>query len=241
MERVKDFTPFQWIVEETESIDFDHWNGSRVENFLPTRFTHYAKLMHPLHPDKNIKDKSILWSECDPDEEVTFNFGERILMKDLAREYGITFTREFSFHTIANLLGGYPRYLPGPAEDTIDEEMVPEVVELLKPFTTRPCFFQYDLAKVRWYEENHGFGYLYRGDLTDISQFAGYDEVQDYPNYWYPEDKSWCLFSGLDFNFSLFGGNKEMMEAFAANSVIECIEVDKSTRVDHQADVKNSL
>ena len=41
--------------------------------------------MHPIYPDKNIKDENLLWSECDPDEEVNFDFGERIFMKELAK------------------------------------------------------------------------------------------------------------------------------------------------------------
>ncbi|MEC3884782.1 hypothetical protein VKA52_13695 [Halobacillus sp. HZG1] len=237
MNRIKDFTTFQWIIDETERIDFENGVGSRVENFIPSRFTHYAKLMHPIYLDENIKDTSILWSQCNPDEEVSFNFGERILMKDLAEAYELRYTKEFSFASIYHWLGGYPRYILGPAEDTMDEKLVPEVVRVLQPFTGVPCYFQYDLVKVKRYEENHGYGYLYRGELTEVEQFTGYEEVHDFPNYWYPESKNWCLFTGIDFNFTLFGGNKKMLEALQANAEIECMEVDKRTRVDDKADV----
>ncbi len=236
MKRIKDFTPFQWIVDETERINFDNWKGSRVENFIPRRFTHYAKLMHPIYLDENITDRNILWSHCDPEAEGDFDFGKRIFMKDLAEKYELKFTKEFSVATIEKVLGGYPRYLSGPTEDTMDDEMLPEVVKVLQPFTNDPCFFQYDLIKVKMYEEEHGNGYLYRGDLTEVKELANNRVVHDYPNYWFPETKNWCIFTGIDFNFTIFGGNEKMLEALEANTVIECIEVEKSTRVDYKAD-----
>ena len=45
MRKISDFTPFQWIIDETERIDVVNWTGSRIENFIPRRFTHYGKLM----------------------------------------------------------------------------------------------------------------------------------------------------------------------------------------------------
>ncbi|MFD1020935.1 hypothetical protein [Thalassobacillus hwangdonensis] len=239
MKKVNDFSPFHWITNETEPIDFDNWTGSRVENFIPKRFTHFAKLMHPLYPDINIKNEALLWSDCDPAEEVTFNFGKRILLKDLAEKYGLPFNKEFSFHSFVNAVGGYPRYLPGPVEDSMDAEMVPEVIKVLNPFTKGMCFFHYDLLKVNEYEEEHGYGHLYYGNLIDVEQLAAKEEIRDYPTYWWPEDKSWCLFTGIDFDFTLFGGTKKMVEAFQANAEIECIKVDMRTRVDDHADRKN--
>jgi hypothetical protein len=239
MEKTNDFSPFQWIIDETDRVDFEDWNGSRVKNFIPKRFSYYGKLMHPLYPDRNIKDENLLWSDCDPDEKGMINYGERIFMKDLAEKYGLKFTKEFSFETIGHLLGGFPRYLLGPEEGSMDPKMTHEVIKVLTPFTDGSCFFQYDLIKVKDYLEDHGYGYLFYGSLKDVERLGHSEELHGFPTYWWPEDKSWCLYTDLDLDFTLFGGNKEMMQALKINPEIEFMEVDKSTRVDHDADVTN--
>ncbi|HWO77404.1 MAG TPA: hypothetical protein VNM69_16180 [Bacillus sp. (in: firmicutes)] len=243
MIKLKDFNQFKWIQEEKESIDFENWKGCKVSNLLPARYNHYCKIMHPIYLDSTIKDESLLWSQCNPDEPVQFVFGERLTLKELAEKYKLHYTKEISTWTISHLLGGIPRYLFIPEEGSIDEKTLRELVSVLKPFTKGiQCYFQYHLLKIV-----HSFpgkienGQLYYGKLEDVFQLYEMGDGRRFgsPSYWWAEDKSWCLHTDFDSDFSLLGGSKEIVEALLSNYELECIEVDVSTRVDNKADKKN--
>lgn len=89
MKKLKEFPAFQWIVDEKEPVDFDKWAGSRVLNLIPHRFSHYCKIMHPLHRDSKIRDEKLLWNQCDSDENAEFEVGERITFLEVAQRYNL--------------------------------------------------------------------------------------------------------------------------------------------------------
>jgi len=47
------------------------------------------------------------------------------------------------------------------------------------------------------------------------------------------------LCTDYDLDFSLIGGNKEIIDVILSNSELECIEVDINTRIDYRADWRN--
>ncbi|WP_421383144.1 hypothetical protein ACOJQI_02285 [Bacillus salacetis] len=243
MKKLTDFSSFQWILEETERVDFINWQGSFVYHFIPERFSHYCKIMHPIFRDLNVTDENLLWSDCDPDEEIDFNNSERLSFKDLAFKYDLKYTKEFSSHTICHLHGTRfpkcPRYLLFPSEGTMDEGTLRRMLPLLQSFTSGSCYFQYHLLAVRNYREDHGNGYLYHGGLKDVVGLCSSKDHPVSPTYWWDENREWCLYTDPDLDFTLFGGNKRMIDKLKGDSLLEVIEVDRETRVDHYADMEN--
>lgn len=240
MKKLKEFSALQWIVDEKEPVDFDKWKGSRVLNFIPHRFSHYCKIMHPFYFDNKIKDKELLWSQCDPEEDPAFEIAEPITFKELAQKFNLKYTKEFSSHTISHLHGNQvPRYMVFPYEGTMEKKTVEEIIPVLQSFTSGKCYFQYDLLTMPFYREDHGKGFLYYGSLEDVIHLCDSDEHIGSPTYWWNESKSWCLYTDPDMNFSLFGGTMKMVEKLKANDALECMEVDLDTRVDYKADMEN--
>ena len=82
MEKINSLEAYQWIRNETIYYLTDQQPGSRVENFLPKRFDHYCKIMHPLFRDPQIEDEELLWSECTPEQPVEIQLGERLRLKN---------------------------------------------------------------------------------------------------------------------------------------------------------------
>lgn len=234
MKKLQDFKQYQWIQEETEAIDLKNWNGCYVSNLIPHRFQHFYKIIHPIYRDLNIQDETLLWSQCKPGDSVHFQYGERLTLKELAKKYQLPYTKEITSANISHVLGGSPRYLILGEEGSMDKETLHEFVSVIKPFTKRPCYFQYHLLKINNYKENHGNGHMYQGELEDVFKLYEMGELIEFgsPSYWWGEDKSWCLYTDYDFDFSVVGGSKEVIDALLGNNELECIEVDLHTRLD---------
>jgi hypothetical protein len=236
MQKLTTLSPAKWIIEETEKIDFNNWTGGRVSNLVPGRYSHYCKIIHPIYRNKTVFDENLLYGDLDPHERFPIELGERIRLKDLAKKYNLRYTKEISSYSIIRLFGSNPRYLIGGAHGEIDDETVKEIISVLQPFTqTSNCYFHYEMLKVPKYYKAQ----LYYGKLTDVIDLSHDDEVQGSPSCWWEENKSWCLYTEYDLDFSIFGGSKEMVDALLANNFLECIEVDWHTRVDDKADEKN--
>ncbi|GGA90657.1 hypothetical protein [Ornithinibacillus halotolerans] len=238
MLRLKDVNEFNWIKEETVRIHFDSEDSPKVLNLMPNRYEYYCKILHPVYLDKNIKDESIFYSQSEPpseDKPMDFNYGKRTTFKTLAEKYNLPYTKEISSSTLASALGGYPRYLILGGEGSTDENTLRELVSIFKPFTKHEqCYFKYDYLKV--INEFHDFqdfetGLFYFGKLDDVlSMYHKGDHIGlGSPTYWWAEDKSWCLHTNYDADFTLVGGNKELMEALFASEELECVEVDLDT------------
>ncbi|MTD31267.1 hypothetical protein [Planomicrobium sp. YIM 101495] len=233
MERLADLQKFQWIKDETVPIDFDHWTGSRILNLIPDRFRHFCKIIHPIRIDPTVEDEQIMWHEIDP-VNYELVLGERIRLKDLAEKYDLPLTKELSLSSISHKLGGIPRYLIGGAEGEMEIEEVNALVDVLQPYTANQnCYFYYDLLKTSDYVHT-----LFHGNLQDARTLTLQEGLYGSPSYWWPDDRSWCIYTDYDLNFSLFGGSHELVKTLLAHSYLECIEAEAETRIDYKADMQ---
>ncbi|TAA72838.1 hypothetical protein [Planococcus salinarum] len=235
MEKLNSLEEYQWIRDETVYFLSDERPGSRVENFLPNRFDHYCKVMHPLFRDPQITDEHLLWSEFPPDQPIEIQLGERLRLMELAEKYGLEFSKELSSASIRLKLNGYPRYLITGEEGDIEPETLQALVRLLQQFIREDsCYFLYGLLKTEDYIDT-----LFRGELAEVLELPKRAGLRGTPTYWWPADKAWCLYTDYDLDFSLVGGSRELIDALLAHDFLECIECDAATRIDNQADDTN--
>lgn len=244
MERLKDFTQFTWIKEETEPVDHKNWKGCYISNLIPHRYKHFCKIMHPIYRDLNVQDETLLWSQCDFNDSTPFHFGERLTLRELAQKYNLQYTKEIRTSTIFHLLGGYPRYLLLPDEGNMDKETLYEILSVLQPFTRgKKCYFHFSTLKtVHTFKELSRGGHLYHGKLNEVMElyeFGDFSRPLGSPSYSWSEDKSWCVHTDFDCDFSIIGGSKELIGALLTNKNLECIEVDRDTRIDSKGDKLN--
>jgi hypothetical protein len=100
LNEVKCLEHYNWIIDETDKTEAmsKDWKGNFVSHCVPKRYEAYCKLLHPLYTDKCVTDKSIMWNNNNETEE--FIQGQRIFYKDLAKEYGLQYTKEINTQTI---------------------------------------------------------------------------------------------------------------------------------------------
>ncbi|TYS67537.1 hypothetical protein FZC76_13220 [Sutcliffiella horikoshii] len=238
--RIMDLTAYEWIKENTVSVNFENWNGGRVCNLIPNGYTHYCKIMNStFYRDQSIKDEKLFWSQFHLlDHEIEIDLGEGITLKELATKYNISYDKKISSKAIERKLGGCPRYLIYPDEGRINLDVLKEMTKVMAPFTkNETCYFFYHILKLigRIPEVEVENGHLYAGQLSDIFTIYNKGEMDGLasPTYWWPEDRSWCMSTDYDLDFTIFGGSKQIYDALMSNDKLECIEVDLETRVDN--------
>ncbi len=229
---------FDWIQKETDQVNntSSDWKGNVVTHCIPKRYQYFCKIFHRMYQDKNISNEQLLWRDCDPNEE--FVLGNLITYKELAEKYRLNYTKEFSTNSISMLFNrSLPRYLISPEEGDMEIDMVKEIVKNLNPFSQgKRCYFYYPFLKKRHWD---GEDQIFQGALEEVLVLSTKEDPLGSPTYWWPEDKSWCLCTDFDLDFTLFGGTKEMVESILNNPLLEAIWVDSNTRIDYRADEGN--
>jgi hypothetical protein len=74
---------------------------------------------------------------------------------------------------------------------------------------------------------------LFAGALDEIVEFGKENNYQFSPECWWPSDRSWCLCSDLDFEFTFVGGSQGLISAILASSTLETFQITPQTRVDY--------
>jgi hypothetical protein len=60
--------------------------------------------------------------------------------------------------------------------------------------------------------------YLLRGPLSSCSQLS------DNPSYWWPDDRSWCLCTDTDVQWSFLAGSRECVDEVLAQPIMDAVE-----------------
>ncbi len=190
-----------WIAVAKERrlpVPDDAWQGLFVAHCLPHGFAGYAKLLHPIHEDLSVADRTLTWADAEraaggpppgSDNDVlkealigtTLVHGSpdqpfparRIRWRELAERYGLPFRPEINTESFRRVFPrSWPRYLVGPDEGALDPETCQRVARVLEPFTDdQACFFYYDpLATLAAARSTGGKveRLLFRGKLTEV-------------------------------------------------------------------------
>jgi hypothetical protein len=60
--------------------------------------------------------------------------------------------------------------------------------------------------------------YLLRGSLASYGSFA------DDPNFWWPDDRAWCLCTDTDFSWSYLAGTRRCIDEILATPVLDAVQ-----------------
>lgn len=231
---------FEWIKQGIKSIVIssdENWKGNTVGNLLPNRFERYIKILHPMCKDKYFTDKNALWNDRLDVEGVP---GERILWRELAKEYNVQFIPEITVDAFFRENDKmWPRYLFAPDEGTLEKEQVCEIVNILKSLSCKKYFYYYDLLKTSDWSQD----ILFEGNLEGLFELMELDDIRDSfednwkfsPSYWWDENKTVCICSDYDLTFTIVGCESKLFTSFMKSRELECIEVMYDTRIDYKA------
>ncbi len=245
---------FDWIRKgrhktEPHSIE-PSWPGVPVAALIPEVFEVYAKIFHPIegryenidHPLDLDERKILGLPEC----HVLRDFVQRMRTepeaptlhwKKVAEALGVPFQRHLSNEWFRSVLepGCWPRYVSGPDEGILEEREATALISILSASSaSSSCYFRF--AEMAYIGTDKPL--LYSGQLEQLQRFLKETDRQFTPEYWWPEDRSWCVCSDYDLPFTVVGGTTGLIDSVLANTDLESIRVTPDTRVDYRAPIE---
>jgi hypothetical protein len=232
------------------------WPGCLLSVLLPPRFDAYAKILHRItanyqhidHPDP-FTENEIAILEIPPCPELSSfvqtkrEKGEdpNIRWKEIASYLGVPFEPQIChawFRAGMKEPACWPRFLYGPAEGNLDHEELSEIVSILRPFTGhQKCFIRF--AEIPLIGTDKPL--LFAASLDEVAEAGKENNYQFSPEYIWPSDRSWCLCSDFDFEFSFVGGTQEMVSAILNNDTLEAFQIRDDMRVDYRVPMPDSF
>jgi hypothetical protein len=115
------------------------------------------------------------------------------------------------------------------ADGTLAPDECHELVALLATMTgDRECYFR--LAEIPFVGTDQNL--LFAGALNEVEDFFLSGRFQFTPEYWWPRDRSWCVCTDYDLEFTVVGGRSSLIDSLLRSTILECVEVSSGVRVD---------
>jgi hypothetical protein len=212
---------------------------------MPPRFERYAKIFHwldaryeniddPLSPEEikilGIPDCTELRSLVE--RRRSGELRTRILWREAAQALDVQFqpelVHEWFWKKLRQDESCWSRFIAGPSDGNLEPEEYRQLTSTLAPFTRdQHCFFRFSQ---RHYLLS-GKPLLFEGVLDELDSFL-VSRAEVSPEYWWPEDRSWCVCSDYDLFFTVVGGTSALISAILENPILETLEVASTTRID---------
>lgn len=204
MEWSNDVQAADWIVEPL--LPF---GSEAVGGFLPDVFEAYARVLHPWGAGQDLR--KLRWA-------------------DLALEAGVVLgpvTQREELESCAARHGAQP-----PRTGTLEPGELEALVDVLARFTATPesCWFGVWEGYAgtvppgpRVEIPGRSLG-LYAGPIEAAAALAEFPTCQS-PNLWWPEDRTWCVASEIDFCSTYLGGSPALVERLLGDERLEAIPV----------------
>lgn len=255
MNRLNDFTPFQWIREVRDRFRAKKSGISLVTDLIPAGFECYCKIFHPIYFDPAIQDGDISWDKSfnrvPPENSggdnlsnklkgvlhgarlvgVSANQGERhprIRWEVLAKNYGVPFIPSITDDTFSRIFPekSWPRFLFSPEEGTLDSTSLQSLFKTLQLFSKNGfCYIYFDLLATEDLNEQ-----LFEGNLGHFQELDTL-RVRTTPTYCWPKERNWCLCTDYDLPFTLVGGPKNLIRAICENRLLEAMEFKETAKI----------
>lgn len=240
-----DVSPAQWIV------DCIHPFAQDVGSIVPEGFDAYARIFHPAARNEGGNTVPVRWSE------VAAANGRTIHPE---MQWPAIADREPYSHTPHPSLWDHV-----PNEGSLPSELIPEIVVALRRHTTTPdrvWFAVWDGYSALVFDES-GIGttdlpidpskrpraptfelpgrayYLLSGPIEGASESLGRWRWEQSANLWWPEDRSWCVATEIDFSWTYVGGDETLIEELLAIPMVEAMRAEVTHGVTWDSDHLN--
>ena len=228
--------PAEWL--RSGLLPWGQHLGTRVGAVVPGGFEAYARVFHPATGEGN-RSLAVAW-------------------KEVADWSGRTVHPEMQWELIADPVKPSPGPQPWnepPLEGRVPVEIRRRLVDLLRNETRRAdlCWI---LVWVGWGFEPDvtlpaaprvhlpGREYvLFQAPIDALCEGLILGPVGNElagPNMWWPEDRSWCVATEIDFRWTYVAGSKRCISQILDDPALEALETDLEHRGDHKSDVVNA-
>lgn len=242
MEQV-DGSEGRWIAEALEPVLRDHERFGAVAATIPGHYEAYVRILH----------------------RVSDNASPEVRWADVAGQKGTTIHPAVQFHRLARTVIYGNAVLDGavygrPSQGELDETQLETLAEILAGHTAAgQAVFQAVWAGWGSFEPGNGgipagMGerlqvggglreyWVFRASTAELAlpPWRADGTHSETPNLVWPEDRSWCLATEVDFDSTLVGGPAELIAAVVNSSVLEAVEVTASTNLSSEGDAINT-
>jgi hypothetical protein len=250
MQAKDDQSAFEWIREARARLDLPNrpkpspdWPGILVSDLIPGNFEAFAKVLHRFdasykeidHPLSSSEKALLKIPDCEPLSSFVVRRRDtsptrRIRWKELAALLSVPYAPEINYNWFRLKIDGWclRQHLDSPGAWPVGDECE-EVCSALKRFSeTEECFFRISDHMMYSFPEKPQ---MFTGSLQEVVPFLK-TQANPWFEYWWPADHRWCLCYDDDVSVTLIGGSRQLISCLASSSVLECIEVKATTRVD---------
>jgi hypothetical protein len=246
MQALGDQNAFEWIRGARARLDLPNRPpGILVSDLMPPEFEAFARVLHRFdasykeidHPLSPSEKALLKIPDCEPLSSFVRSRRNtspttRIRWKELAALLNVPYAPEINYNWFRVKIDGWclSQLLDSPGAWPIGDECK-EMCSALKNFSgTEECFFRISDHMMYSFPDNPQ---LFTGSLEDVIPFL---KTQPNPwfEYWWPADHQWCLCYDDDIGATIVGGSRKLISSLASGSVLECIEVKATTRVDNR-------
>lgn len=194
-----DLTPAAWIEPALVARSFE------VRMTVPQGFDAYARIFFPFVGDP---------IDAEP-------YNEHVTWTEMARRSGRTAHALMEAETIQ---------AAGESVGTCSNQLASEQFEALLPILTR-----HTSSPRAWFLLWEGFGDLHRkvfGPVPMVSHpmrnyyllsgpHSAYEDLPHDPNYWWPDDRAWCVCTDVDFDWAYLAGSAACIEEVLSVPVLD--------------------
>jgi hypothetical protein len=253
----------RWFEEATQKTD--PGEPYRVRHVVPARYATYAKILHPIYELSEVSDRDLTWDRWERTrrEERRRSTGEsaelpsleklttwrgspetmdgarRVQWRTLTERNGMAYVPELSHWSFRSPYEkGWPRYLAGPQEGSLDPVEAWALLECLRPHADEGCRFWFSWSD-HLLEDGEATEGVVQGSLRDLAD-AMVAKTASWPTAIWPLDEGWFVGSDVDLDFTLIGGPRALVDAVLGASELEAFEVSPSLRIDRDADTVNT-
>jgi hypothetical protein len=218
-----------WVVEGLRGF------AESVLSLVPEGFEAYARVFHPAR-------------NGDPEVPVRW--------RDVAQANGRTAHPMMQWPSITGSFRFYQRdHQPGlwdrePERGALPEDLVPMLIPVLARHTATPrgCFFavwdgwgalEPGVADAPAFEIPHRRLFLLTGPTTAVCHSLEAPPWWQSPSLWWPDDRSWCVATEIDFETTYVGGTRACIAELTAHPDLEAVAVQPSDGVTWASDQVN--
>lgn len=217
------------LIEGTGTDENLYWY--LLKGCCPLIFESYAIVLHPYWINWKVKD--LVNSGLNIQENQMDKGGvERVSWTKFFKLYGFNFNIKTANQTQEQIRqtvikdeqkeSDWPVYLWFPSEGNCETEELKYIFSTLTDlYGDLSANFYYNLLKTQdWMDDK-----MYKGKLSEFNELATLQNLRDNPTAVFPDNKTWCIVSDYDLNFTYIGGTKEFINRLTTNQEFDIYEI----------------
>jgi len=248
LEQISDHSAFDWIAQ---NLDRD---GFAVSRLLPPVFAAYRKILHAIHVDLSVSDRSLSWDEAaratiwvdrssapDVTKDIVRDLVSggtvvrgvpdgpfpraRILWRELAAQYAVNFTPQITDEAFTQVFPG--RSWPRYLAGPYEGTLDEESCRRLIEILTPLTGTQKCFFYYDLIATRSLETRLYSGRLDEVLSTFQIEGAHGTPSYWWPEDRTWCVCTDSDLTYTILGGSGDLTRVVDGDAILESVRLSR--------------